>query len=165
MTNEVLTGARRVVTGVNAVGKSGVQFDTHKQDVQSIPELAGFRWLDLWGADLPAANNAKHDLAEGLPIFPEKNATIFRIFEIDPDSDDVKEANLRGATHPGMNAAGTLDFIYVIEGEAFVVFEDGETHLKKGDYFIQQGTRHAWSNRSNKPVRMLAVLVGGELGS
>ena len=39
-------------------------------------------------------------------------------------------------------------------GEARIV-------LKEGDVVIQRGTNHAWSNRSDKPVLMLYVLIDG----
>jgi quercetin dioxygenase-like cupin family protein len=34
--------------------------------------------------------------------------------------------------------------------------------LKEGDVVIQRGTNHAWSNRSDKPVLMLYVLIDGK---
>jgi hypothetical protein len=35
-------------------------------------------------------------------------------------------------------------------------------HLKAGDVVVQRGTNHAWSNRSDKPCKMLYVLIDGE---
>jgi len=31
--------------------------------------------------------------------------------------------------------------------------------LKPGDCIVQRGTRHAWRNRSDGPVKMMAVMV------
>jgi hypothetical protein len=39
--------------------------------------------------------------------------------------------------------------------------DDGkETLVRRHDIVIQQGTRHAWRNRSDKPATMVFVLVG-----
>jgi uncharacterized cupin superfamily protein len=43
-----------------------------------------------------------------------------------------------------------------------MLLDDQEVLLKAGDVVIQRGTNHAWSNRSDKPVRMLYVLIDGE---
>jgi hypothetical protein len=32
-----------------------------------------------------------------------------------------------------------------------------------GDAVVQRGTNHAWANRSEDPVRMVFVLIDGEL--
>jgi len=34
--------------------------------------------------------------------------------------------------------------------------------LKAGDVVIQRGTNHAWRNKSDKPCRILFVLLDGE---
>jgi hypothetical protein len=34
------------------------------------------------------------------------------------------------------------------------------TPLSAGDILIQDGTRHAWRNRSDRPVTMAFVLIG-----
>lgn len=37
--------------------------------------------------------------------------------------------------------------------------DDGKTlHLNSGDVVVQNGTRHAWRNKGNKPVTMLFFL-------
>ena len=52
-----------------------------------------------------------------------------------------------------------LDYIIILSGELFLIVEDSETLLKAGDIVIQQGTNHAWSNRSNKLCIQLAILL------
>ncbi|HEV7394578.1 MAG TPA: cupin domain-containing protein [Burkholderiales bacterium] len=46
----------------------------------------------------------------------------------------------------------TLDFCFVTEGEIVLVLDTQEVELKAGDTVVQRGTRHAWSNRSNRPA-------------
>jgi hypothetical protein len=40
--------------------------------------------------------------------------------------------------------------------------DDGEVALCAGDCVVQRGTRHAWRNRSGRPVRMAAVMLSTE---
>ena len=47
----------------------------------------------------------------------------------------------------------------VLAGEVYAIMESGEKLMKTGDVLIQRGTRHAWSNRTDRPVRMLYVLI------
>ena len=40
--------------------------------------------------------------------------------------------------------------------------EDSETLLHPGDIVVQRGTNHAWDNRSDRPARMVFILVAAE---
>lgn len=62
---------------------------------------------------------------------------------------------------PGMHKTNTVDYAVVYDGEMWLELDDGETlHLKRGDVVVQNGTRHAWRNKGNKPVTMLFFLNG-----
>ena len=61
-----------------------------------------------------------------------------------------------------MHRTETVDYAVVLDGEIFLVLDEGEVKLTTGDVVIQRGTNHAWSNRSGKSVRMLYVLIDGE---
>lgn len=56
------------------------------------------------------------------------------------------------APHPYMQKTRTLDFCVVLEGEIVLVLDMQEVPLKVGDFIVQRGTSHAWSNRSNNPA-------------
>ena len=56
------------------------------------------------------------------------------------------------APHPYMQKTRTLDFCIVIEGEIVLVLDTQEVALKEGDFVVQRGTNHAWSNRSGSPA-------------
>jgi mannose-6-phosphate isomerase-like protein (cupin superfamily) len=56
------------------------------------------------------------------------------------------------APHPYMQKTRTLDFAIVTEGEIVLVLDKQEVVLKKGDFVVQRGTNHAWSNRSGSPA-------------
>jgi mannose-6-phosphate isomerase-like protein (cupin superfamily) len=113
---------------------------------------------------------------------PGPNGTVFRISEIAPETEAIRNidpaqakevfkamGNEGGSTfgdnkrHPFMHRTKTIDYAVVLEGEVTMLLDDSEVHLKQGDVVIQRGTNHAWSNRSNKPVKMLYVLIDGEL--
>ena len=45
------------------------------------------------------------------------------------------------------------------------VLDTQEVTLKAGEFVVQRGTNHAWSNRSGKVCRILYVLIDGEFDS
>jgi quercetin dioxygenase-like cupin family protein len=68
-----------------------------------------------------------------------------------------------GAESP-MHRTETLDVGIVLEGETWLLLDDGsETRVGPGDAVVQRGTNHAWANRSDRPVRMVFVLVDGTI--
>jgi hypothetical protein len=63
--------------------------------------------------------------------------------------------------HPGMHTTDTVDYGIVLDGEVWLELDDGkQIHLKTHDVIIQNGTRHAWRNKSGRPVKMAFVLIG-----
>lgn len=61
----------------------------------------------------------------------------------------------------GMHATDTVDYDIILSGELWMELDDGvEVHLTPGDCVIQNGTRHAWRNRSTKNCIMLSVCIG-----
>jgi hypothetical protein len=61
----------------------------------------------------------------------------------------------------GMHKTGTVDYAVVFEGEIWLELDDGKTvHLRRGDVVVQNGTRHAWRNKGNKPVVILFFMNG-----
>ena len=80
---------------------------------------------------------------------PDANGTIVRITEI------------KAGQKSPMHRTESVDYGIVLEGELWLVLDDAETRLQPGDVVVQRGTNHAWENRSDRPVRMLFVLVDG----
>ena len=113
-------------------------------------------------------------------IHPPPHGTVFRISEIAPETEAVRNMDPEKAKevvkamgaenastfgqnkrHPFMHRTETVDYAVVLEGEVVMLLDDEEVHLRAGDVVIQRGTNHAWSNRSDKPVKMLYVLIDG----
>jgi mannose-6-phosphate isomerase-like protein (cupin superfamily) len=65
--------------------------------------------------------------------------------------------------NPGMHRTQTVDYGIVLEGEVWAELDDGQqVHLKPHDVIVQNGTRHAWRNKSDKPVKIAFVLIGAQ---
>ena len=63
----------------------------------------------------------------------------------------------------GMHATDSIDYVVVLEGEVWAVLDDGrEQLLRQHDVLVQNGSRHRWSNKSDKPVRLAGVLIGAQ---
>lgn len=62
---------------------------------------------------------------------------------------------------PGFHRTDTIDYVVLLEGELKLLLDNNESaDLKVGDVVVQNGTRHAWSNVSDRNARVLVVMVG-----
>ena len=62
---------------------------------------------------------------------------------------------------PGLfHTTDTLDYVVVLEGSIWLVTDEGEVRLDRGDTAVQQGTRHAWHNHAEVPATIAVVLLG-----
>jgi quercetin dioxygenase-like cupin family protein len=60
-----------------------------------------------------------------------------------------------------MHTSDSIDFGYVISGSIWLELDDGSMkELHAGDAYVQNGTRHAWRNRSSEPCSILVALIG-----
>jgi uncharacterized cupin superfamily protein len=59
----------------------------------------------------------------------------------------------------GRHATETVDHVVVVQGEIVCLFDEGEVILRAGDVLVQRGVQHAWSNRSDQPCRLIAVIL------
>ena len=63
--------------------------------------------------------------------------------------------------NPGMHTSDSIDFGYVISGSIWLELDEGSAReLRAGDTYVQNGTRHAWRNRSSEPCSILVTLIG-----
>jgi len=167
---------RRVVTGLNAEGKSTVVSDGPSPSVIALgPVWPGLQVTTLWTTDgSPADNTNKTDgaLAQ-VGHDPSPNGTIFRFYEFPPDSArppaPSKLLGLSGWTEDDlkindmMHATNSIDYLVVLSGEMTMVMEDKtEVVLRKGDCLVQRGTKHGWSNRGKEPVLLFVALAGAK---
>jgi quercetin dioxygenase-like cupin family protein len=175
---------RRVITGHDARGKAIVLEDGLAPAVRTNPHRPGHISVDLWktSAAPVVVSRAEPDPTAGpKQLHPLPRGTVFRISEIAPETEAIRNMDATQAQavfkamgnesastfgqnqrHPFMHRTETLDYAVVLEGEIVMLLDDEDVHLKAGDVVIQRGTNHAWSNRSDKPCRMLYVLIDGE---
>jgi hypothetical protein len=172
---------RRVVTGIDEEGRSHIVSDGEAPNIFRSPTVEGFGAAQVWttGAG-PVSNEGAFDPATAeadIPMYPDLGETIFRVADFPPDSaygnagkdqlfsdiggDDARE----GATHSGgkhfwFHKTDSIDFAVVLEGEIWMLLDEGECLLKAGDVIVQRGTAHAWSNRTDKTCRIAFLLLG-----
>jgi mannose-6-phosphate isomerase-like protein (cupin superfamily) len=169
---------RRVVTGQAADGKSVFVSDEQVEPV-ALGLMPGTEFHLLWGNDeTPRLPTDGSRPATG-QYFPPPPGFRFNFFTLGPDTvtlaDDLDIgaalAELRERLpgmldvlepeHPGMHTTDTVDVDLVISGEVWLELDDGaEVHLGPGDCVVQNGTRHAWHNRTDQPCVIAVVLVG-----
>ena len=169
---------RRVVTGHDARGRSVFVTDEAVAPV-TVSVVPGAEFHQMWARDAPASLPHDADAPDGWRYFPPSDGFRFGFFTLGPESVaspadiDVERAlqelsqKLPGMAevmepeHPGMHTTDTIDFDIVISGEVWLELDDGaEVHLQAGDSVIQNGTRHAWHNRSSQPCTLAVTLLG-----
>lgn len=167
---------RRVVTGLDAAGKSTVIFDGPAPSVIGLGDLwPGMQVTTLWATDgSPVDNSGNADLSlQQLGHDPSPNGTIFRFYEFPPDSArppmPSKLLGLQGWTEDDlkindmMHATNSIDYLVILSGEMTMVMEDRtEVVLRRGDCLVQRGTKHGWSNRGKEPVLLFVALSGAK---
>jgi quercetin dioxygenase-like cupin family protein len=143
---------RRIVTGHDASGKSVILSDTPSPKTTDIGTAAFHEiWVtEAMPAQIPADESEPTD--RPIRVGPPANGVMIRFTDMEP-----------GAESP-MHRTETLDVGIVLEGETWLLLDDGsETRVGPGDAVVQRGTNHAWANRSDRPVRMVFVLVDGTI--
>jgi len=171
-------GVRRVVTGVDAEGKSVFVSDGDVDPI-NVSLMPGTVFHNVWGSDevVKLPSDGSHPSAR--TYFPPTNGFRVSIFTLGPDTVTLPEDLDIGAAfaemneklvgmadwlerdHPGMHTTDTVDVDMIVSGEIWLELDDGaEVHLEAGDFVVQNGTRHAWHNRSSEPCTMLVSLIG-----
>lgn len=147
-----------------APGNPRVVVTTHKADGTSIissdktlepfkpfgPQGSSFVVLDA-RAEVPVSNQEpSQELPNTLPRCAP-GGVMFGITDFPP-----------GAEAP-MHRTLSLDYGIVMSGEIVLTVDGGEERtLRAGEYLIQGGVNHKWSNRTNEVCRIVFVMVGAD---
>jgi hypothetical protein len=170
-------GIRRVVTGHDKSGKAVVLFDSVDPHASSRPGTANVR-RSLWATQgSPAQIDGETDrMLEQSAFLPSAAGSIFRIIDF-PSMTDEEVNNVdstfyaaqtshagdssryRPSSHPFMHRTLTLDYAIVLQGEIEMKLDEETLALRAGDVVVQQGTNHAWINRSGAMCRIAFVLL------
>lgn len=171
---------RRIVSGHDADGKAGIVSDGPVQQI-SIGMLPGAAFQPIWGTnDTPTVGFREADPVFD-PYFPPPGGSRIVLFRCPPDTADITPQGVPGALvqeadrklpgivqavapdDEGMHKTDTVDFTLVLEGEIWLETEGApEVLLSQGSGVVLHGTRHAWHNRTDKPVYMLSVFTGAK---
>ncbi len=164
---------RRVVTGINADGKSYFTFDGATPGVVDVGVGVN---EEIWVDDpiSAGATDTNDPLAGGkFSLEPPRNGSVVRVFTFQPDNEvgeftpevvaDIASRFYTGDAmepdNPGMHTTKTIDYGIVLSGEIDLELDEGQVHLTPGDVVVQRGTRHAWRNLGSQPCTMAFILI------
>jgi mannose-6-phosphate isomerase-like protein (cupin superfamily) len=155
--NETPSGVtvRRVVTGVDASGRSVVNSDGPAPVVvENGPN--GFRLIGLWSTDGTPPALSGEDLA-GPPyvLEPPPGGCHWRLIVWQP-----------AASAGHVHATDTVDLMYIISGEQILTVGEGDSaeqvHLRAGDCAILRATVHSWHNPGTVPCVALGTMLSAK---
>jgi mannose-6-phosphate isomerase-like protein (cupin superfamily) len=136
--------SRRVVTGLNAEGKSCILFDGPVPQHRPVANL-------VWRSGVaPADNSGAEDRSAPYEMsMLHDGGANFLITELPP--------GLAGEAF--MHATDTLDYLVMISGELVLVVETGEVTLRPGDLIVDRGVIHGWRNDGAEPAIYASVTL------
>jgi Cupin domain len=171
---------RRIVTG-HANGKSVVVSDGPAPRSTAFKHIPGFVTTLAWetAPDISVPFGDRDPSVTATSWVPSPGGTNLMFITFPPDA-TMGSADFDGmaagqesmavlpglaqcfeADSPGMHTTDTVDYGVLIDGEIHLELDDGVLKkLSPRDVVIQNGTRHAWRNLSDKPAVVLFVLVG-----
>ncbi|MCA2183594.1 cupin domain-containing protein [Nonomuraea cavernae] len=168
---------------MDAGGLSRIVQDGTVSAISEVTERPGYVNANLYRTLGPqAAVDGPDTAAEHQGLLPPAGGTVIRAIDFPPESADAEERRRQAAgtfaaifadveyqpssdRHPSMHTTDTVDYAIVLEGEIHAVLDKDETLMRAGDVLIQRGTRHAWSNRSDRMARVVFVLIDGRRGT
>ncbi len=175
---------KRIVTGHDAEGKAIIVSETPPVRSHLVGGPGGPTFIEVWQTlETPALIHPRPQEPEqsGLVLAPPSNGTRMRVIDFPPEGDEIRKltgpealekfqamggghasTSGEGAPHPLMHRTKTVDYGIVLEGEITLIVDHGETTIRAGDIVIQNGTNHAWANRSGKICRMAFMLIDGQ---
>ncbi|MEZ2299385.1 cupin domain-containing protein [Variovorax sp. RCC_210] len=173
-----LPPVRRLVTGVDAAGRSTFVAVGPSPSVRAPSERPGYVVTDLWRTtETPARIDAPDSVDKHVGIRPPVHGSVVRIIDFPPDPVDPAEfargvqatftrtfgndAHRDGEGDPSMHTTESIDYAILLAGELVAVMDDGEQVMRPGDVLVQRGTRHGWRNRSGAMARIAFVLIDG----
>jgi mannose-6-phosphate isomerase-like protein (cupin superfamily) len=173
---------KRAVTGHDRRGKAVFLFNDNAPRRVQLDSAPGFELIEIWNTEgAPGIPVSDRDVTATMKSFvPGPDGTQFRLFRIPGSGSRPKDfrvdpeairkeyaAKVPGLAesgerdNPGMHTTDTIDYGVVISGRITLELDDGaEVELGPGDCWVQNGTRHAWRNRSVEDFVGAAVLVG-----
>ncbi|WP_185267291.1 cupin domain-containing protein [Halopseudomonas xiamenensis] len=173
---------RRLVTGHDASGHAIFLSDETAPREHDFGDIPGHGIAQVWITDTSSGSptTTADPTLRHASILPGPGQTSLLVVSLPPD--DVMTAPLNPirayselaeklpglfecfeADNPGMHKTPTLDYAVLLEGELWLELDNGqEKRLAPGDVVIQNGTRHAWRNKSDRVAKAVFFMVGVE---
>lgn len=170
---------RRIVTGHDAQGRSVFVSDEPAPRANDFIDLPGYGVTQVWRNDTPASLGGTADRTlENGSLIPLPGGSSMLMISLPPDT--VMAAPLNPARafaqmstampgllecfeqqDPAMHCTPTVDYVVILEGELWLELDDGQQRrVSVGDVVIQNGTRHAWRNQSERVARAAVFMQG-----
>lgn len=132
---------RRVVTGLDAEGKSTVVIDG------PVPRFNDMTAALVWRTGgHPADNSGNED-----PVAP------YEVAMLHSPGSNFAICEFRPNTPEHMHATDTIDYLVILSGRVTLVLEEGEADLGPGDLVVDRGVMHGWRNPHDEPCIAVAV--------
>jgi len=143
----MMEGPRRVVTGLDAEGRSAILFDDRRPIAYPGAQL-------VWRCRTSPADNSGGEDAGAAPfdsaVVRDREGTAFAIFHFKPED---------GLIGPGMHATDTVDYVVVLRGRIEFVTETGTVELGPGDVLVDRGVSHGWRAVGDEPAMTAVVMA------
>lgn len=170
---------KRIVTGHDAEGKSVFLSESDAPRAAAFQSIPGHAFAQVWATAPDAALPAPHGdptLARG-SLLPAPGGSSFLVVTFPPDAvmagvdGTAAGAELAPALpglietfepdSPGMHTTDSIDYGIVLDGEIWLELDGGaQKLLRRGDVAVQNGTRHAWRNKTDRPATLAFIFIG-----
>jgi len=168
---------RRVVTGHDESGRSIFVSDGPAPRHHDFQDMPGHGVSQVWCTDENAGSTGDPTLLKK-SLIPGPGSTSLLIVNFPPDGVMMSPIEPERAfsemsnvlpglfecfepDQPGMHRTPTVDYGILLEGELVLELDDGEQKLlRAGDVIIQNATRHAWRNLTQKVAKAAFFMIG-----
>ncbi|MBW2423658.1 MAG: cupin domain-containing protein [Deltaproteobacteria bacterium] len=172
-------GPRRVVTKQDAQGRSFVAQDGEPPNVLRLKYGTGMAYSDIWqtlgpvgstdaGGDTPAGPFEFYAVGGGaawkhMVIPPDAALAGVNAERLAAEYAERAPGMAEGGDHdpdrPGRHRTESIDLVQILSGHITLMLDEGEVDLAPGDFVVQRGTWHAWSNRGEEPCIFQAMMI------
>jgi len=147
---EWIMKVRRVVTGLDASGRSCIALDA------PLETIAGGALKAIWSSDgVPARNDGEVGAADFSFNFDmiRRGGTAFVMVEVQPG---------KGLGSLGIHATNSLDYCVIVRGRLELVVETGSVILEAGDVMVDRGVMHGARAVGDESAVMAFILIPAE---
>ncbi|MCP3732611.1 cupin domain-containing protein [Sphingomonas sp. MG17] len=170
---------RRLVTRHDAQGASCVASDGAPPVCSAYEHIPGMMTRLVWATSSgePLRPSPADPTSPSLSHVPAAGESRFLVVTFPPDRvfaaaefDGAAAAAENARLSPGLaelfeetgfHRTDSTDYGIVLDGQITLELSDGsKTRLNRHDVIVQNGTRHAWRNETDRPATLAFILIG-----